>query len=78
MARLRLFGPVREAAGVAVDEVPGATVEEVLDAAGARYGSAFATVAARCVVWVNGEVAAGASPVSATDEVALLPPISGG
>src|SRR5690606_25739018 len=41
MAQVRLFASVREAAGRARDEVPGATVAEVLDAARARYGSEF-------------------------------------
>ena len=38
MAVLRLFAGAREAAGTGHDEVPGATVAEVLDAARTRYG----------------------------------------
>ena len=38
VAVLRLFAGAREAAGVTHDEVPGATVGEVIDAARARYG----------------------------------------
>lgn len=75
---LRLFASAREAAGTARDDIDGATVGEVLDAARARYGDAFAGVLDRSRVWVNGEAADAATPVSATDEVAVLPPVSGG
>jgi len=75
---LRLFAAAREAAGRSVDEVPGATVDEVLRAARARYGETFAEVLATSGVWVNGEPAAGETSVGADDEVAVLPPVSGG
>ena len=78
MATLRLFAAAREAAGTGRDELAGATVAEVLDAAVARYGPAFADVLETCRVWVNGEPATGPDPVRATDEVAVLPPVSGG
>jgi molybdopterin synthase sulfur carrier subunit len=75
---LRLFAAAREAAGTGRDDVPGATVGEVLDAAVERYGSAFADVLATAKVWVNGDGAERTDPVTATDEVAVLPPVSGG
>ncbi|HYI61432.1 MAG TPA: MoaD/ThiS family protein [Acidimicrobiales bacterium] len=78
MAVLRLFAAAREAAGTATDEVPGETIDEVLVAARARYGSGFADVLAASRVWCNGEPAAGADPVGPADEVAVLPPVSGG
>lgn len=78
MARLRLFASVREAAGRARDEVPGATVDEVLRSAGARYGDDFVHVLETCRVWVNGVAAGPSEPVGDDDEVALLPPVSGG
>lgn len=78
MPVLRLFASAREAAGVSRDEVSGTTVDEVLDEARARYGAAFAEVLATSRVWVNGEPADGADPVAASDEVAVLPPVSGG
>ncbi len=78
MAGLRLFGPVREAAGVAGDRVPGDTVGQVLDAAAARYGSGFAALLPACQVWVNGDPADRLRPVDEHDEVGLLPPFSGG
>jgi len=75
---LRLFAAAREAAGTAQDRIAGHTVGEVLDAAVARYGAAFATVLASSRVWVNGSPAERDDPVAAGDEVAVLPPVSGG
>jgi molybdopterin converting factor small subunit len=43
-----------------------------------RYGPAFAALLPTCRVWVNGEPADPAHPVAHTDEVAVLPPVSGG
>lgn len=78
MPTLRLFAAAREAAGRSVDEVPGATVADVLDGARARYGEAFAAVLATSGVWVNGEPVDADAPVGEGDEVAVLPPVSGG
>jgi molybdopterin converting factor small subunit len=78
MASLRLFGPAREAAGVARAEMPGRSVAEVLGAAEDRYGPAFAKVVAISRVWVNGESATSEALVADQDEVAVVPPVSGG
>jgi molybdopterin converting factor small subunit len=78
MPLLRLFAAAREAAGTARDVVPGETVEQVLGRAVERYGDAFAAVLSTCRVWVNGEEATPATTVHEDDEVAVLPPVSGG
>jgi sulfur-carrier protein len=78
VATLRLFAAAREAAGTAHDEVPGSTVAEVVAAASTRYGPAFAELLPSCRVWRNGEPATGTEPVGPGDEVAVLPPVSGG
>ncbi len=78
MARLRLFGPVREAVGTGSAGVPGPTVGAVLDAAAARFGEPFATAVGGCAVWVNGEPAARDRAVGPDDEVGVLPPFAGG
>jgi molybdopterin synthase sulfur carrier subunit len=78
VAVLRLFAAAREAAGTAQEVVAGATVAEVLAAARALHGEGFAAVVARSRVWVNGEPATEHSPVEDHDEVAILPPVSGG
>ena len=78
MAILRLFAQAREAAGTGRDVVDGATVDEVLSHARARYADQFGALLPSCRVWVNGEPAHGSDPVGAQDEVAVLPPVSGG
>ena len=78
MAVLRLFAGAREAAGTARVEIDAATVGELLDEAVARYGERFAAVLATCRVWRNGEPAGRDDTVTGDDEVAVLPPVSGG
>jgi molybdopterin converting factor small subunit len=78
MAVLRLFASVRVAAGTGRADVDGATVGEVVANACARYGDEFAALVQRCRVWRNGELAELDEPVGPTDEVAILPPVSGG
>jgi molybdopterin synthase sulfur carrier subunit len=78
VAVLRLFAGAREAAGTARDEIPGATVATVLEGARARYGAPFAEVLAHCQIWRNGEPCELEDAVTPTDEVAVLPPVSGG
>src|SRR5688500_7869889 len=78
VAVLRMFASAREAAGTGHDVVDGTTVGEVLDGAVARYGAEFDRILATCRIWVNGETAGRDMPVRSTDEVAVLPPVSGG
>lgn len=78
MARIRLFAAARDAAGTSRDELPGDTVGEVLTIARERYGTTFDAVLATCRIWVNGEPADAQDTIRATDELAVLPPVSGG
>lgn len=78
MAVLRLFASAREAAGTNRAVVPGATVDDVLAAAVIQFGSGLAAVLPICRIWVNGDPAEGSTPVREADEVAILPPVSGG
>lgn len=78
MPTIRLFAGAREAAGTDRDTLDGATVGAVLDAAVARYGTGFEALLGSCRVWVNGEPAERADTVAAADEIAVLPPVSGG
>jgi molybdopterin converting factor small subunit len=50
----------------------------VLAEAKLRFGDAFVTVLESSRVWLNGEPAFDDDPVRANDEVAVLPPVSGG
>lgn len=78
MATVRLFANLREAAGTGSAEVAGSTVGEVLDNAAARFGDAFAAGLDIANVWVNGTQADRTTAVGERDEVALIPPVSGG
>jgi molybdopterin synthase sulfur carrier subunit len=78
MPTLRLFAQAREAAGAASVDLPGATVDEVLAAAVDRFGATFAAVLAEAKVWCNGEPTTLAAVVVDTDEIAVIPPVSGG
>jgi molybdopterin synthase sulfur carrier subunit len=78
MPRLRLFAHLREAAGTGSVDVDGATVGAVLDEASARFGDDFTAGLASSRVWVNGDPADAETSVAADDEVAVLPPVSGG
>jgi molybdopterin converting factor small subunit len=78
MATLRLFASVRVAAGTGRATVDGSTVGEVVDAACERFGPDFAALLQSCRIWLNGEPAERSDEVRDTDEVAILPPVSGG
>lgn len=78
MARLRLFAHLREAAGSGSIEVDGATVGEVLAVASGRFGPEFEAALPSARIWVNGAPADTATDVGDLDEVAVLPPVSGG
>jgi molybdopterin converting factor small subunit len=79
MATLRLFASVREAAaGERSITIDGATVGQVVDAACDKFGAHFSALIPTCKVWVNGEPAERDTVVHDQDEVAILPPVSGG
>jgi MoaD family protein len=78
MARVRLFAALRELAGASEVEATGTTVGAIVDELSARYGDRFAKIAAVGSFVVNGDRAPRETPVAAGDEVALLPPVSGG
>jgi molybdopterin converting factor small subunit len=78
MAILRLFAGAREAAGTPRATVDAPTVGAVLQEAAARYGEGFSFVCGQSRIWLNGEPAELDTPVGESDEVAVLPPVSGG
>jgi len=78
MATLRMFASVREAAGDRSVTIEGTTVGEVVTAASEKFGEHFAALIPTCKIWVNGEPADLDTSINASDEVAILPPVSGG
>jgi MoaD family protein len=77
---VRLFAQAREEAGRTTDEIDCATLGELIDALRTRYGPGFAAVLDTSRVWVNGDEAPDgrATLLADDDEVAVLPPVSGG
>jgi molybdopterin converting factor small subunit len=78
MATVRLFAAARETAGTGQVQIDGDTVGDVLAGTVTAFGPAFRAVLANCRVWVNGDPAEPDTAVGADDEVAILPPVSGG
>ncbi len=80
MSKLVLFARARETAGRSNDDIDAATLGELLDRAREAYGPDFSAVLDRSRVWVNGNEPTGGmeTPVGPSDEVAVLPPVSGG
>lgn len=78
MARVRLFAALREAAAASEVEAAGSTVGEVVDELCRRYGQPFARIARAGSVVVDGERASPERPLGPSEELALLPPFSGG
>lgn len=78
MATVRLFARLRELAGSSRVEIHGSTIAEVVESAGRRFGPEFVAAVETARVWRNGDEAEWHDPVGPDDEVALLPPVSGG
>lgn len=75
---IRLFAGAREAAGVGTTQTEASSVADALDWAQAHFGEGFSAVLAASRVWLNGEPADPVTQLSAGDEIAVLPPVSGG
>lgn len=80
MTEVLLFARARELAGTRRLELTGASVTEVVAAASARFGEEFAELCATCTVVVDGETVLRADfdTTAPGDELAILPPVSGG
>jgi molybdopterin converting factor small subunit len=78
MATLRLFANLRESAGTDSIDIEAGTVAELISAASNQFGDQFAAGVGAAGVWVNGDAATGTTTITDGDEVALIPPVSGG
>ena len=75
---VRLFAGAREVAGVRSTRLEASSVGDALEAVRAEFGTEFCTVLAASRVWLNGEPADTALELADGDEIAVLPPVSGG
>lgn len=79
--RVVLFAQARDAAGgSSPDFFEASTLGELKHQASIRYGPEFAAVLERARTWVNGDEPAHGDDtlLEPDDEVAILPPVSGG
>jgi len=77
---VKLFAAARELAGeaeVTVELSPGADVGELREALSARLPQ-LAPLASHSLIAVDAEYASDATPITEGDELALIPPVSGG
>ena len=75
---VRLFAALRELAGGPLVHAEGDTVAEVVGALSRRFGERFETVARSGSVVIDGERVGPDRRLADGDEIALLPPVSGG
>jgi MoaD family protein len=78
VVQLRLFGPAREAAGTSRATLSGQKVSDIIAAAERQFGEEFSRIVAVSNIWLNGESVEPDAPVTDGDEVAVIPPVSGG
>jgi molybdopterin converting factor small subunit len=75
---VRLFAALRELAGDSRVQATGDTVGEIVSSLCDRYGERFARVARIGTVVVDGERSSQDRVLTGGEDVALLPPVSGG
>lgn len=79
VVKVRLFAALRELAGSNEVEAAGSNVAELVEALSLRYGERFEQVARAGSVVVDGERAGPETVLTGgSQQVALLPPVSGG
>src|SRR5687767_8430693 len=81
LVSVRLFAMLRERAGrdaVEIELPDGATVQDALEAVGRQHGLTDTIARMPIVMAVNREYASGDTSLSEADELALIPPVSGG
>ncbi len=75
---VKLFAQAAEIAACSELEVEGSTVSEISSKLVESYGDDFQTVLNSSQIWVNGSSAPFERSLVEGDEVAVLPPVSGG
>ena len=72
------FSPPRDIGNKIFLEVDANNVGDAIAEACVQFGDDFAALVPSCRIWVNGNPAELTDSVTAQDEIALLPPVSGG
>ena len=75
---VRLFAALREIAGTPAMEVDAPSVASLFDDLSRRFGPEFARILSAGSVVVDGRAVGPDHALASGDEVALLPPVSGG
>jgi MoaD family protein len=82
MAKVKFFAALRDVTGTPSDEIEAPTVGDLIVVAIDRYGEKLAKSLGFSKVAVNGtliaELQGESTPLTSEDEVAFLPPVSGG
>ena len=78
VVKVRLFAALRELAGASEVEAEADTVAEVIEVLSARYGERFSRIVEVGSAVVDGERVDRDTVMTDGQEVALLPPVSGG
>jgi molybdopterin converting factor small subunit len=78
VAAVKFFAQMRDLTGCRSAVMHSRTIDALIDEGGAIYGPGFISLAASCAVWVNGATVPHDWVFSDDDEVAFLPPMSGG
>jgi molybdopterin synthase sulfur carrier subunit len=78
VVKVRLFAALRELAGASEVEAEADTVAEVIEVLSARYGERFSRIVDVGSAVVDGERVGRETVMTHGQEVALLPPVSGG
>ena len=81
MVTVLFFASARDAAGRSKLQLgipEGTTVSEMADRLSQEFGPALGSLMARCALWVNGDPATSSTVLREGDELAVLPPVSGG
>lgn len=78
MVTVRFFGPARTAFGAAEHQVEASSLQGVLEALAADGSEELRQVLRRSRLWVNGEPGQPGAALDDADEVAVVPPVSGG
>ena len=76
--KVRLFAALREVAGASVLDLEAPDVGALLELLSRTYGDSFDRIMSAGTVVVDGETVGPERELKAGDEVALLPPVSGG